>query len=94
MDKYGKYKLHLLRHSLGLQREPYKLKDSYRNHFATNPQADSYETIMALVQDGLMEGGKKKPDVFGGMEFFFVTEAGKQYVLHHEKCNSKTDSDE
>jgi hypothetical protein len=88
MDNYGKYKLHILRHSLGLQRPPYRLKDSYRNHFATNPQADNYETLLALVSDGLMTPSKKKPDIFGEMEFFFVTEAGKKYVLDHEKTRT------
>lgn len=83
-DKYGNYKLHLLRHALGLQREPFRLSDSYRNYFVSDFEGKDYEALIALVQDGLM----RKREQFG-QNVFHVTEAGKEYVLHHQKTDSQ-----
>lgn len=90
LDEYGKYKLHILRHSLGLQRSPYKLEDSYRNRFMTHEDADNYDTLKALVSDGLMSTNGKAVDWCGNGIFFYVTEAGKEYVKSFENINSQT----
>jgi len=72
--------LHILQHSLGL--DQCGRGDSYRNHFVTGEGSDDFRTCMALLDAGLMRMSVRKAWL-GGMDTFFVTDAGKAYVAEH-----------
>lgn len=72
--------LHILQHSLGV--DQYGQGDQYRDHFVTGECSDDHPTCMALVADGLM---RRWPavKVYGEMDLFRVTDAGRAYVREH-----------
>ena len=63
----------ILRHTLGLDRA----RVSYRNHYSSTPQADSYLICMGLVAKGLMERTAGYAET---MICFRVTDAGREAV--------------
>lgn len=63
---------HTLLHMTGLDRA----KEPYRTHFATDPGTPDWETLQSLVALGLVHPGVKSSDVYGGLWFFHVTDAG------------------
>lgn len=69
--------LHILQHSLGV--DQYGRGEQYRNHFCTGPGSDDHPICMALTEQGLMTR-RVAPEHYGGMDFFYVTDAGRQYV--------------
>ena len=70
-------KLHILQHSLGLDK--YGQGDSYRNHFATSEGSKDHQACNELVESGLMDV-RRNIEVYGGMDLFYVTDRGKEYV--------------
>lgn len=74
------YDLHILQHSLGL--DEYGRGESRRNYFATDPGYLDHDVCVALVWAGLMTI-RRQPRGYGGMDYFFVTEAGRAHVSRH-----------
>ncbi len=62
----------ILLHTTGLHRKP----ESYRNHFATDPDDEYWGSISGLVSLGLMERLYDHSGIFGGMVFFRCTALG------------------
>lgn len=69
--------LHILQHSLGV--DQYGQGEQYRNRFVTGPGSVDHPICMELVGKGLMTR-RVAPEGYGGMDFFYVTEAGRQFV--------------
>jgi hypothetical protein len=70
-------KLHILQHSLGLNK--YGEGNQYRNHFATGPNGKDFDDCVALADEGLMEDQGTR-SFMGDMHCFVVTPAGIDYV--------------
>lgn len=70
-------KLHILQHSLGLDR--YGSGNQYRSHFITGEGSDDFEDCRALVADGLM-AERTGGDLSGGNSIFLVTPKGIDFV--------------
>ncbi|RSY83139.1 hypothetical protein DAH66_12785 [Sphingomonas koreensis] len=73
--------LHILQHSLGV--DQHGEGEQYRNRFVTGEGSVDYPVCVALVVVGLMTRRAGKGPPFGGMDFFFVTDAGKAFVAEH-----------
>lgn len=70
-------KLHILRHSLGLDK--YGHGSPYRNRFVTGPGTTDWPDCTAMVDEGLMV--RISPtELTGGDYCFVVTDAGREYV--------------
>lgn len=78
--------LHILQHSLGV--DQFGQGEQYRNHFCTGPGSEDHGPCMALVDKGLMTR-RIAPAGFGGMDFFFVTDAGRAFVSEHSPAPPK-----
>ncbi|RVI16114.1 hypothetical protein CN200_16335 [Sinorhizobium meliloti] len=72
--------LHILQHSLGL--DQYGRGTFYRNHFVTGEGSKDHSDCMELVEAGFMTR-RANIEIYGGMDFFCVTEAGKAAMLQH-----------
>lgn len=72
--------LHILQHSLGV--DQHGQGRQYRNHFVTGEGSDDYPDCMEAVRLGLMTMGRRS-ELTGGMDAFFVTDAGKLYVAEN-----------
>jgi hypothetical protein len=70
-------KLHILQHSLGLNK--YGEGNQYRNHFATGPNGKDFDDCVALAEMGLMKDYGTL-SFTGDMHCFVVTPAGIDYV--------------
>lgn len=79
-------KLHILQHCLGL--DQFGQGESYRNHFATGPGSVDHPLCEELLRDGLMTV-RRQPAGYGGMDFFFVTDAGRAFVAEHSPVPPK-----
>ncbi len=64
-----------IRHALGLT----NAKKSYRNYFATEPGADTWDDIQELIAEGLMVRGRDR-SWLGGLIIFHVTDKGRKLV--------------
>lgn len=84
MDNLTPDQLHILRHSLGLDRSG--SGKTYRNHFATTPESDDWPHLIELCRLGLMKD-HGPVEMWGGMHGFIVTEAGQK--LAKEKVMMK-----
>lgn len=69
-----KYQLDLMCHALGLRQ---KGDQSHRNYFAADPGSKDYEEWVLLVKSGLAECFGSKPQIFGSLVGFSVTDAGR-----------------
>lgn len=78
MDAYGKRKLDILRHALGLTRGD----EMYRNHFVTGEGSVDYDVCKALVSDGMMTH-RAGTELTGGDDLFLVTDEGKKYAIEN-----------
>ena len=67
-----------LQHALGV--DQYGRGAMYRNSFVTSPGCDDHAACMRLVDAGLMTVTPGGP-IFGGMDCFRVTDAGKLAVM-------------
>jgi hypothetical protein len=77
METIEQKKLHILQHSLGLDK--YGQGNQYRNHFCTGLETDDYDTCQTLVADGLME--RREPSALTGGDYcFLVTPKGVDFV--------------
>jgi len=78
--------LHILQHSLGL--DQYGRGTFYRNRFVTGVGSKDHPDCMALVDLGHM---KRVANVkmFGGDDYFTVTETGKQAAVEHSPAPPK-----
>jgi len=85
-DALRRAKLHILQHSLGVDR--YGRGERYRNHFVTGEGSLDYENCIALVSDGLMSRRSGSP-LTGGDDLFTVTDAGKRFVTEHSPAPPK-----
>ena len=70
--------LHILQHSLGLDR--YGRGTMYRNRFVTGAGSIDHPACLALVDQGFMTR-RANVELFGGDDIFTVTEAGKRAVV-------------
>lgn len=79
-------KLHILRHSIGRDEAGHMhhgCKEEYRNYYATESGCDSYCAVQELVAEGLMKFTGKTG--FSTMEYFHVTDAGREAALRDVK---------
>jgi hypothetical protein len=72
--------LHILQHSLGC--DPFGRGTRYRNYFATGAGSIDHPHCLALTEAGLMTR-HVAPKHFGGMDIFYVTEAGERAMEEH-----------
>lgn len=71
--------LGILQHSLGL--DHHGRGQSHRNHFAADPGTRDHDICVGLVWAGMMTMRRSKPGgMWDGMDFFFVTDAGRAWV--------------
>lgn len=70
--------LHILQHSLGV--DQYGRGRMYRDHFVTGEGSIDHPVCMALAEAGYMTR-HAKVEMFGGDDFFRVTQAGKEAVI-------------
>ena len=85
-DKLGEKQLHILQHSLGLDR--FGRGTFYRNHFVTGEGSMDHADCMALVHAGLMTMRKGHP-LSGGDDVFWVTDRGKAAVVEQSPSPPK-----
>lgn len=78
--------LHTLQHSLGV--DQYGRGEQYRNRFVTGEGSDDWPICEALVAAGLMMA-RRNYQPYGGMDVFFVTDAGKTFVAEHSPAPPK-----
>ena len=79
-------KLHILQHALGV--DEFGRGTQYRSHFATGEGSDDHADCMALFEAGLMKR-RANVEMYGGMDVFFVTDAGRAYVAEHSPAPPK-----
>lgn len=72
--------LHIMQHTIGV--DQYGRGEQYRNHFATSEGSADFEVCNALTEQGLM-AVRRNLDIAAGMDCFWLTDAGKQYVAEH-----------
>lgn len=84
-EKQTKEALELMRHALGLNYKPI----SYRNYFVTSKQSTDYSTIALLLEVGYMTEGRKLGFLPESDSYYYVTEAGKQFVNQHTPALEK-----
>lgn len=70
--------LHILQHSLGA--DEYGRGGGYRDHFVTGEGSKDHSDCMELVEAGFMTR-RANIEMYGGMDFFRVTEAGKAAMI-------------
>lgn len=78
--------LHILQHSLGV--DQYGQGDQYRNRFVTDSKTVDWPVCNELVAAGFM-AAKRNIAAFGGSDFFWVTEAGKQAMADNSPAPPK-----
>lgn len=78
--------LHILQHSLGI--DQFGQGEQYRNHFVTGEGSKDHPDCMALVAAGLMNV-RRAIKMFGDMDGFTVTDAGRAYVAEHSPAPPK-----
>lgn len=78
--------LHILQHALGV--DQYGQGEQYRSHFVTGEGSDDHADCMALVDAGLMTV-RRAIRMFGEMDGFTVTDAGRAYVAEHSPAPPK-----
>jgi hypothetical protein len=78
--------LHILHHSLGL--DEYGRGTFYRNRFVTGEGSIDHPICMELVALGYMSH-RPAIELFGGMDGFIVTEAGKRAAVEHSPAPPK-----
>ena len=66
----------ILLHALGVDSRNRK---PYRNYYVSGEGGDSYPLCMGLIDKGLMD---RRRDLSGTSWTFFVTEAGRDEVMH------------
>lgn len=81
LDQLPADALHILQHSLGV--DQYGQGEQYRNRFVTGEGSTDHPTCMALVDAGLMTRHDGSSLPFGGMDLFYVTDAGKAFVAQN-----------
>jgi len=79
-------KLHILQHSLGV--DEYGEGNQYRNHFVTGEGSNDWESCNELVELGMMTVNRNH-NLSGGDDCFFVTDAGKNFVLENSPKKPK-----
>lgn len=84
-EKQTKEALELMRHALGLNYRPI----SSRNYFVTSKQSTDYEIIELLLETGYMTEGRKLGFLPESDSYYYVTEAGKQFVDAHTPLPEK-----
>ena len=72
--------LHILQHSLGA--DEFGRGGGYRDHFVTGEGSMDHADCMELVEAGFMTR-RANIEMYGGDDFFRVTEAGKLAMLQH-----------
>lgn len=70
-------KLHILQHSLGLNK--HSEGRQYRNHFVASPGTSDFYDCCVMVEQGLMEC-RSPNELTGGGHCFVVTPAGIKLV--------------
>lgn len=78
--------LHILQHSLGA--DQYGRGAQGRNHFATDEGGDDHRICNDLVERGLMTV-RRNYQPYGGMDVFFVTDAGKRWMAENSPSPPK-----
>ncbi len=78
--------LHILQHSLGV--DQYGRGKQYRNHFCTGEGSLDHPTCNDLVERGLMKV-RRSVEMYGGMDVFFVTEAGRAWMAENSPVPPK-----
>jgi hypothetical protein len=71
-------KLQIMQHSLGL--DQYGRGTQFRNHFVTGDGSSDWPLCNELVEQGLMTV-RRNHHLSGSSDCFWVTDAGKKYVL-------------
>ncbi|WP_242183296.1 hypothetical protein [Sphingomonas sp. CARO-RG-8B-R24-01] len=71
--------LHILQHALGV--DHYGQGEQHRSHFVTGAGSDDYPDCIALVEAGLMWRKDGATLMFGGDDFFRVTDEGRAFVV-------------
>lgn len=84
-EKQTKEAVELMRHALGLNYKPI----SYRNYFVTSKQSTDYPTIALLLEAGYMTEGRKTGFLPESDSYYYITEAGKQFVDQHTPSPEK-----
>ncbi|MDP9630038.1 UNVERIFIED_ORG: hypothetical protein J2W85_002099 [Ensifer adhaerens] len=72
--------LHILQHSLGA--DEYGRGGGYRDHFVTGEGSNDHADCMELVEAGFMTR-RATIEMYGGDDFFRVTEEGKLAMLQY-----------
>jgi len=78
--------LHILHHALGV--DQFGRGEQYRSHFVTGEGSIDHPLCMALFEAGLMKR-RAAVAMYGGMDTFFVTDAGRAYVAQHSPTPPK-----
>lgn len=79
-----KNELHILQHSLGLDR--YGRGTMYRNHFVAGNGSTDHTLCESLAALGLMKAATTNPDLIGdNSTCFIVTAAGMNYVQENSE---------
>lgn len=78
--------LHILQHSLGV--DQFGQGEQYRNRFVTGEGSDDHPSCNALVERGLMTV-RRNIEAFGGMDIFYVSDAGKAAVAEQSPVPPK-----
>jgi hypothetical protein len=84
-EKQTKKALELMRHALRLNDKPI----SYRNYFVTSKQSTDYPIIELSLKAGYMTEGRKLGFLPESDSYYYVTEAGKQFVDQHISAPEK-----
>jgi hypothetical protein len=79
-------KLHILQHSLGV--DEHGRGEQYRNHFVTGKGSHDWPACNELVAQGLMTV-RRNHHLSGGDDCFWVTDAGRQYILENSPKQPK-----
>lgn len=78
MDNFEERIKPILIHALGISKHN---PQGYRNYFASSPGAFEHELLTEAVSQGLMRGPNVSRDTYGDMEFFYVTEKGRSFLV-------------
>jgi hypothetical protein len=79
-------RLHILQHALGV--DEFGRGEQYREHFVTGEGSDDHPDCMALFEAGLMTR-RANIEMYGGMDLFRVSDAGRAYVAEHSPAPPK-----
>jgi len=69
--------LRIIQHSLGV--DEFGQGEQYRDHFVTGEGSDDHPACMEAVERGLMKCFPNQQHM-GGMDFFRVTDAGREWM--------------